>query len=107
MKARPYGFDLVFTKPVDRESAANLSSYVMNSHTYLYHSTYGSEEIQKRRHELQKADVSQDGRTVRLHVSNLRPLFVHELVASGVRSSKGELLLHPEAWYTLNRIPAE
>lgn len=107
MKAKPYGFDLVFTKPVDKASASDVKSYAVTSHTYLYHSTYGSDEIQKLRHNLLGADVSDDGRTVRLTVSNARPLFVHELIAAGVRSSNGEPLLHPEAWYTLNRIPAE
>jgi len=78
----------------------------MNSHTYLYHSVYGSDEIQKRSLQIKAAKVSQDGMRVRLRVEGLRELFVHELFADGVRSSDGEPLLHPYAWYTLNRIPA-
>jgi hypothetical protein len=30
---------------------------------------------------------------------------VHELAAKGVRSADGLPLLHPDAYYTLNRIP--
>lgn len=105
MRARPDGFELVFTRPVDRQSAMENSSYEISSHTYLYHSTYGSDEIQKQSLTVKKATVSEDGLRVRLIIDGLRELFVHELIAPKVRSRNGEPLLHPHAWYTLNRIP--
>lgn len=105
MKARTDGFELVFTKPVDVRSASDPASYECSSHTYLYHSTYGSDEIQKARLDVVSADVSGDGRTVILKLNGLRELFVHELIAAGVRSRDGEPLLHEYAWYTLNRRP--
>ena len=49
--------------------------------------------------------VTNDGYRVQLQVEGLRELFVHELVAAGIRSKSGEPLLHPYAYYTLNRIP--
>jgi glucose/arabinose dehydrogenase len=107
MRAKPDGFELTFTKPVDRQSALETSSYKINSHTYLYHSTYGSDEIQKQTLTPDRATVSDDGLTVRLYIDGLRVLFVHELVAPRIRSRNGEPLLHPHAWYTLNRIPKE
>ena len=107
MRATPNGFELVFTKPVDRQSATENSSYEFSSHTYLYHSTYGSDEILKQSLTVKKATVSGDGLTVRLYVDGLRELFVHELVAQKIRSRDGEPLLHPHAWYTLNRIPTK
>lgn len=105
MRAKPDGFELVFTKPVDRQTAAATSSYELSSHTYLYHSTYGSDEIQKQQLQADQAIVSEDGLRVRLKIDGLRELFVHELIALNVRSRDGEPLLHPHAWYTLNRIP--
>lgn len=107
MRAKPDGFELVFTKPVNRELATATSSYELSSHTYLYHSTYGSDEIKKQTLSINKATVSEDGLRVRLQVDGLRELFVHELVASHLRSQDGEPLLHPHAWYTLNRLPTE
>ena len=107
MRAKPDGFELTFTKPVDRETALATSSYAMSSHTYFYHSTYGSDEIQQQALAVTRATVSKDGLRVRLQVDRLRELFVHELVASHLRSQDGEPLLHPHAWYTLNRIPTE
>jgi hypothetical protein len=105
MKAQPDGFELVFTKPVDKKSAADPASYTMNSYTYLYQSSYGSDEIQKQDLEITMAIVADDGLSVRLQINGLRELFVHELAAVGVRSLDGEPLLHPFAYYTLNRIP--
>jgi len=105
MRARPEGFELVFTKPVDPKTAQDIQSYAMNSYTYLYHSTYGSDEIQRADLEILAATVSDDGLRVSLRIKGLRELFVHELLAAGIRSRDGEPLLHPHAYYTLNRIP--
>lgn len=105
MRAMPDGFELVFTKPVDRQSAMEISSYEVSSHTYLYQSTYGSDEIQKQSLTVNKATVSKDGLRVHLNIDGLRELFVHELSAPKVRSRDDEPLLHSHAWYTLNRIP--
>jgi len=105
MHALPNGFELVFTKPVERKTAADPSSYSMNSYTYLYHATYGSDEILKRQLTIERAEVSADLRRVRLTIAGLRKLFVHELAVDGVRSATGQRVLHPRAYYTLNRIP--
>ena len=106
MRARPRGFELVFTKPVDRASASRLESYRMSNYTYLFHSAYGSDEIQSKTLRVQSATVSEDGLRVALEVDGLQELFVHELIAAGVRDADKQLpLLHPEAYYTLNRIP--
>lgn len=105
MRATSTGFDLLFTKPVDPQTAKSISSYIMDSYTYLYHNNYGSDEIQKRRLKIQSAELLPDNRTVRLDVEGRRPMFVHELIASGIRSETGEPLLHNQAYYTLNRIP--
>jgi hypothetical protein len=105
MRAQPDGFELVFTAPVDLASAGDISSYQMNSFTYLYSGAYGSEEIDTNKHRITAAKVSEDGLKVEIKVNDLRPIYVHELIANGVRSAKGESLKHPMAWYTLNRIP--
>jgi hypothetical protein len=107
MRAAPDGFELVLTRPVDPDTAGDVRSYAMSSHTYLYHATYGSDEIRKQSPAIRSATVSDDGTRVRLVVDGLRELYVHELVAKGLRSAAGEPLLHPEAYYTLNRIPGK
>ena len=105
MKATATGFDLVFTKPVDVATAKSSESYAMSSYTYLYHSAYGSDEIQRQDLAVKIDHVSDDGLTVSLAVDGRREMFVHELIAKGIRSADGEPLLHAHAYYTLNRIP--
>lgn len=105
MHARSDGFELVFTAPVDPVSAGDPQSYAMSSYTYLYQSTYGSDEIQTETLKVTRADVSPDRRRVHLSVPGMRPLYVHELQATGVRNPAGESLLHHSAYYTLNQIP--
>lgn len=105
MRARPDGFDLVFTLPVDPQTAGDPGSYRLSSHTYLYHSQYGSDPIDRRDLAVRSAQVSADGLSVRLVVDGLRPLHVHELEAPGVRDREGRSLVHPWAAYTLVRQP--
>ncbi len=105
MRAKHDGFELVFTEPVNPKTASNLASYRMNNYTYIYSSAYGSDELEKKGNVITRAEVSDDRLSVRLTVEGLRPYYVHELHADGVSNSNGEPLLHPDAYYTLNRIP--
>ncbi len=107
MQARPDGFELVFTLPVDRTAAGNVESYTMKNFTYLYSSAYGSDEIQAEPNAITAAEVSADGLKVRLRIAGLRELYVHELHCDGVRSATGAPLDHADAYYTLNRRPRE
>ncbi|QGQ23586.1 hypothetical protein F1728_13270 [Gimesia benthica] len=105
MRAKPDGFELVFTQPVDLKTAMDPRSYLMKSYTYTYHSSYGSDEILNRELPIEQITVSEDGTRVHLKVNGLRELYVHELVAAGVKNKAGQSLLHPQAYYTLNKIP--
>jgi len=109
MEAQPDGFLLRFTKAVDAKTAADPKSYAMSSYTYEYHQAYGGEEILTQPVAIAAAEVAADGMSVRLRCApdTLRAGFVHELHAEGLRDSDGNPLLHSEAFYTLNAIPAE
>lgn len=105
MRAKPDGFELQFTRPVDPIAASNPDSYRMSSYTYLYQSDYGSDEILTKELTIDRAIVAEDGLSVRLYTHGLRRYFVHELDASGVLDIDGQPLLHANAYYTLNAIP--
>jgi hypothetical protein len=105
MRATSTGFELTFTQPVDPQSATNPRSYTLDSYTYLYRPDYGSDEIQSQSLSIDRVDLSEDRRQVRLTVRPLRQYFVHELNAAGVRNAADQPLLHSQAYYTLNRIP--
>ncbi|MCC6425959.1 MAG: hypothetical protein IT435_03975 [Phycisphaerales bacterium] len=108
MTARSDGFELVFTEDVDPATAAKTDSYQVESYTYEYHPEYGSKEMETRRLKVTGAQVT-DPRTVRISIDGLRDGgmgYVHELNAAGVLSKANPRpLLHPKAFYTLQRIP--
>jgi len=105
MELTTSGFDLTFTKPLDRDSAARVAAYSLSSFTYLYSSHYGSEEVDRRAEKVQAVAVAADGKRVSLTVDGFRPGRVYELHLQDVRSADGEAVLHPEGYYTLNEIP--
>jgi len=107
MRAKPDGFELEFTLPVDANSAADPKSYSMSAYTYIYQEAYGSPVVDKTTPTITQATLADDAKTVRLTVKGLVEGNIHELVARGVKSRAGTGLLHPEAYYTLNQIPKE
>lgn len=106
VSARPDGFEIAFTKPVDRKLAENLDSYSGQSFTYKYHSVYGSPTINAEPLKIKGVQVAEDGLSVRLVVDNLTRYYIHEINVPGIRSADEQLpVLHPTAYYTLNNIP--
>ena len=107
MRARPDGFELTFTEPVDAASVEDLKSYEISTYTYIFQSSYGSPEVDHSTPKITRAVAGPDGQSVRLYVDGLQRGHVHELHAAGVRSGGGLPLLHAEAYYTLNYLPAQ
>ncbi len=107
VKAQPDGFVLTFTRPVDPATAGKVEHYTIAGFTYLYHKAYGSSPVNRLACPVQKVVVAPDGLSVRVAAHCLREGYVHEIKAAGVRARGGdEPLLHPVAYYTLNRFPA-
>jgi len=105
MRARPDGFEVTFTQPIDEKTAGDLKSYAMQCWTYYHHSGYGCKPIDTHPLKITKVEVGADKKSVRLVIEGLAPAYVHELRLDGVRSADGEPLLHPIGYYTLNAIP--
>lgn len=102
------GFELVFTKPVDVETASDIASYSMKTYTYIFQGSYGSPEVDHTTPTIKKAIVSDDGLRVRLVVDGLQIGHVHELTMPGVRDkASSHPVLHPIAYYTLWKLPAK
>jgi uncharacterized cupredoxin-like copper-binding protein/glucose/arabinose dehydrogenase len=105
VRAQSTGFEIEFTQPVNKKLAADAKNYQLTGFTYAYHKSYGSPIINNLNCPVTKAEVSADGRKVKLWVNNLRPGYIHELKLKNVITTGGEELLHPVAYYTLNNIP--
>ncbi len=106
VRAMPDGFEIEFTQPVDKASAADPESYTLTSFIYKYHPVYGSPVVNQQNCPVRGIVVSDDGLKARLVVDSLRIKYIHEIKAEGVKAYQGDLpLLHNTAYYTLNRIP--
>jgi hypothetical protein len=105
ISARPDGFHVKFTKPVDRNVAADPSSYSLTTYTHIYQQGYGSPEVDHTTPTVTAASVSSDGLEVRLRIDGLVQGHVHDFDLSPLRSEDGDKLVHVKAYYTLNEIP--
>ncbi len=108
IRARPDGFELTYTLPVDAATAGDPASYDINSFTYKYHHTYGSPVVNAEPMPIKGIVVAADGLSARivLDESKLRKGYIHEIKAEGLKSKEGLSLLHNVGYYTLNEIPA-
>lgn len=105
ISARPDGFEIEFTQPVDAKTAADAANYELKSFTYKYHHNYGSPIINQEKTPLKGIIVSADRKKVRLVIDNLRKGYIHEVRPSGILNEEGQPLLHEVGYYTLNNIP--
>ncbi len=106
VKAKPDGFEIQFTMPVDKKSAEDLSSYNVNSYLYKHFPVYGSPPINSEDLNIKGVKVSEDGKTVRIVVEGMKQYYVHKISLEGVRAANSYWsLVHADAYYTLNNIP--
>ena len=112
VKALAHGFELTFTKPVDKESAEAIDGFDVWQYKYKFHKIYGSPEFD---HEGKKdsftvinvkgATVSKDGLKVSLRLDGQKSGYVTAVRGLDIRSEAGAKLWHDTFYYTLNRIP--
>ena len=102
MRAKPNGFELIFTQPVDTATALN-KIRIFYITTLRLLRAYGS-TTDKQDLAVSDIKIKDDHLSV---AEGLKPHYVHELHAKGIRNQNGEPLLHPEAYYTLNQIPEQ
>ena len=112
VKALADGFELTFTKPVDKELAKAIDGFDVWQYKYKFHKIYGSPEFD---HEGKKdsftvinvkgATVSKDGLKVTLRLDGQKSGYVTAVRGLDIRSEAGAKLWHDTFYYTLNRIP--
>jgi hypothetical protein len=105
VNALPKGFRVNFTTPVDPKTASDPSAYAVEHYRYEYTGSYGSPELDRTRDAVESARVSADGRSVDLTLPPLVKDRVYLIAPRGVKSVKGEPLVHPIGAYTLQEIP--
>ena len=106
VRATPDGFTVEFTQPIDPKSAADLSSYEVESFIYKYHPVYGSPPVNNRPGKVVGVQVANDGLSARIVLDTLHRYYIHRLTLKGLRSKDNYYsLVHPTAYYTLNNVP--
>ena len=106
VKATPDGFEVEFTKPINKATAIDFKNYQIRSFIYKYQPVYGSPTVDEKILTVRGLKVSADGLKVRLLVEGLREHYIHELKAEGLKDIDDKMLLHNTAFYTLNNIPS-
>ena len=107
IKAKPGGFEIEFTKPVNRDIASKPETFQLKTFTHLYRQGYGSPEVDQTTPSTTATTVSADGLKVEIAVDGLVQGHVHDFYLPELRSTEDEKLLHASAYYTLNEIPAQ
>lgn len=106
VRAMPDGFEIEFTKPVNKSIAEDIASYAIESFTYKYHPVYGSPVVNSQKCNIKGVRVSEDGLKARLVVDSLRKHYIHTISLEGIRDAVNSYsLVHPTAFYTLHEIP--
>ena len=107
MRAKPDGFEFTFTEDIDPQTASDPASYTIKTYTHIFQSTYGSPKVDETTPVIKSVTVGADHRSARLVIEGIVEGHVHEMHLPGVKSANGAALLHPDAYYTLNNLPAK
>ena len=102
---RPDGFQITFTKPIDKSMASKPENYAVTTYTHIYHGGYGSPEVDQATPNVIKAEPSEDGLTVYVHLDKITEDHIHDFNLSKITGTDGQSLLHTRAYYTVNEIP--
>jgi hypothetical protein len=97
------GFRVEFTRPVDRDLAAESERYSVTSYYRVATPDYGGEDQERREVNLRNVDVARDGRSVILEVEPLLAERVYEIHLQPLVHEDD--FFPADAYYTLNRIP--
>ena len=90
---------------MDPAVAADPASWSVQRWHYHYHKQYGSPRVGEQAVAVTGVRVAADRRSATLALAELKTGEIHEIRAERLRSAGGAPLLHPSAYYTLNRLP--
>lgn len=98
------GFRFTFSKPVDKAIAGKVENWPFKRYYYQYHQSYGSPQMDVAPVKVELVEISPDGRSVDLHLEELKAWYIHEVDIKGLTSADGTPLANSYFAYTLNRL---
>lgn len=103
---QPDGFKVEFTKPVQASTGNDPANYKLSTFTHIYHGGYGGPEVDRTTPNIRSAVVAEDGMSAKVVLDSLIRGHVYEFDLGKLRSRDQEELLHRQAYYTVNEVPA-
>lgn len=91
-------------KPMDRATASDPDSYSIRHFELACHAAYGTSPEKNTNVKPTAATLSEDGLSVDLKPPVLLPEKIYEFRVDGLRTASGHAVVHPLAFYTLNRL---
>lgn len=108
VRARTGGFEVEFTEPLAEGLGWEPENWLVEDWKYVPTVQYGGPKVDERRLVVRAVSVSEDRRRVALQIDGLEAgRVVHLRVVGPLRDAAGSRLWSTEAWYTLNRAPAD
>lgn len=98
------GFELRFTQPVSRASESMLRELRLEQYRYEYWERYGSPKIDRELLTIERVEVSSDRMQITLEADGIKRGHICHLVVPRISAEDGQVLLHPDAFYTVNAL---
>ena len=77
---------------MDKTLASSADSYAIKSYTYKYHQGYGSPQVGVKTLQATKVTLSEDGKTVKLVLSEMQDRRLYEFSLKALKTAEGEPL---------------
>lgn len=108
IRARPNGFDIEFTEPLNKDQLPNETELVIQQWRYEGTAGYGGPKLDLKKLKIKDLHISPDRKHLSLVIDGLKKEHVvYFLLPETLKSESGQSLWSGEAWYTLNNIPRD
>lgn len=104
MRVTQDGFELSFTKAIDKQTLEDPATYAVKQWTYIPTGRYGGPKIDLHPLQVTEAKASDDGKSVMLTIPGRQKGFVVH-IQTDPTSKDGDTIWSGDVWYTLNQIP--
>ncbi len=105
VSSREDGFEVVFTKALNRSHKLDASTIIVEQWCYESTERYGGDKVDKTRLAVDRISLSDDRTSARLFLEGLREGYVvYFLFDDSLRSEDDDALWSGEVWYTLNNL---
>lgn len=105
LRATSDGFEIEFFSRVDPKAAALVENYSISGYTRVWQGSYTTADSGRYRVNVKSIDVINGGKSVRLHVDELKQQYVYDVSCSDIGTAEQPKLRPNTGHYTMNRIP--